>query len=164
MAIWTVHAPPAETPVAEAHDRTVIVREGFAWAALVFQPLWILWHRLWWVCLGWVAAVVAIAVLTRYSPVSAAVVEPLFLLWFAIVANDARRWTLARRGFRLVGIVHAASRDEAEKRWFDRAAAGGEMTARMASAPALTGVGLPRTVVPAGGVLPPVVGFAGGRP
>lgn len=163
MAIYTVHAPPEGLSAAEAHDRTQLIREGFSWAALIFQPFWILWHRLWWVLAGWVAALVAIAVLARFSPGSAAVIQPLFLLWFAIVAADARRWTLERRGWRLVGVVHAGRAEEAERRWFDGMAASAEMTRRMAASPQPPAITTQRTVVPSGGNLPPVVGFTGAR-
>jgi hypothetical protein len=157
-----VHAPATGAAGPDAHDRTVLIREGMNWAALVFQPLWILWHRLWWVLLGWLVAIVAIGALTRVSPAAAAVIEPLFLLWFGIVANDARRWTLERRGFALAGVVHAGNHDEAEKRWFDRVSETTGIARRMAAAVQPVPAAPPRPQARAS-MLPPVVGFPEAR-
>ncbi|MEJ1156957.1 DUF2628 domain-containing protein [Prosthecomicrobium sp. N25] len=163
MPIYTVHAPAGATGP-EVHDRTVLVREGFSWAALIFQVFWILWHRLWWVLAGWLAAFAAIAAVSRFSPASGSVLEMLFFVWFATVANDARRWTLERRGLGLAGVVHAPNTDEAEKRWFDRlAGAALDMTRRMASPPPAAPAARPPRLVPPGGALPPVVGFPEAR-
>ena len=43
MALWSVHLPRALPP--EAAESAVFVRDGFAFWAVVFGPLWFLRHR-----------------------------------------------------------------------------------------------------------------------
>lgn len=159
MAIYTVHAPPAGGTHAEDADRMVFVPERGSWIALVAAPIWILWHRLWTVFLLWLLAMVACDLVAIFAdPIAGLVLAVLFTLWFALVANDARRWTLERRGWTLAGIVHAHDRDDAERHFFQKLAARLGPAAR-APDPRPTA---PRTVIPGGG-LPPVVGFPEAR-
>ena len=46
MAIYVVMEPPVAN-AAEAAERAVLVRDGFAFLAFLVPPLWLLWHRLW---------------------------------------------------------------------------------------------------------------------
>lgn len=162
MGIWTVHTPPGAAEARPAQDHTVFVREGFNFAALVLGPLWVLWHRLWLVLALWLAGTVAIATLDRLVPGSAGVVMPLFALWFALSANDFRRWTLARRGWPMAGIVHAASRELAEKRFFETAR--DDLTAKLSAATRPLPFAVARGPAPQPGGLPPVIGFPEARP
>ena len=61
MALWSVHLPRALPP--EAAERAVFVRDGFAFWALVFGPLWFLRHREWLGLVGWLvlAALIRVA-------------------------------------------------------------------------------------------------------
>ena len=64
MLTFTVHEPP--NPPADRVDRAeglVFIKDGFAWFAALFAPLWLLMHRLWWALLGYVvlAAVLQLA-------------------------------------------------------------------------------------------------------
>jgi hypothetical protein len=106
-----------------------LVRDGFSWGDLVFQLLWSLYRRLWWVSLGLVALAVALALLqaaigdaTWIAAVNVA--EAVALGWYAC---DLRRWELTRKGFRAVDIVRARRLGEAEElaiaRWAERDAA-----------------------------------------
>jgi hypothetical protein len=54
MAVYTVHEP-SPTPEESAPDpeRFIFVRDGFSFAAFLFGPLWMLWHRMWLVCFGY---------------------------------------------------------------------------------------------------------------
>lgn len=120
MAIYTVHAPPGEDPPAHRAEDVRFVREGFSVWALVLPGVWFLWNRMWLVFLGWLAAMVAFEFAGRalpgpYVPLAAA----LFCLFLALEARDLLRWTLERRGWRLVGVVEGGDRDVAERRFFD---------------------------------------------
>jgi hypothetical protein len=124
MPVYTVHAPGAAVNADEAAERSEFVPEKFSWVALFFAPFWMLWHGLWLVFLGWAVVEVGIALLGVYGSVAAAsLLSPLWSLFFALVANDLRRWTLDRRGYRLAGIVCGANRTEAEIRYFSGLAA-----------------------------------------
>ncbi len=126
MTVYCVLLPPGADPVRPtqaAAERVAFVKEGFCWPALFIPVIWLLWHRMWLVLLGYIAVVVAIeiaVVLTGLSSDGAihGVVAVLFALLFACEANGLRRWTLERRGWRLFGVANGSRRDEAEARFF----------------------------------------------
>lgn len=121
MATWTVHARDADLAAAVTGDRLKILREGFSWGALLVPFLWTLWNRLWLVFVGWLAITVAIQVIEM--KVNASVGGALsiaFVIWFALAARDLQRWTLERRGWRLVAVVEARDVVEAEARFVSK--------------------------------------------
>ena len=116
--LYTVHE--RGVPVGADPD-VVLVREGFAWGAAIFGPLWFLVHRLWLaalvdlVLIGIVGELLAL--IDPSDPIEAAASLGLALLtgW---LAPEAWRWTLARRGYGLTRIVGGRNRDAAERRLF----------------------------------------------
>ena len=122
MAVYTVHQPPARhaDPLPEA-ERIVFVQDGFSFWAFLVAPLWMLWHRMWLVLLGYV--VVLAAVDTALSAIGASrtaisVIGLFISLLVGLEASTLRRLSLRRRGFRNVGIVSGADREDAERRFF----------------------------------------------
>lgn len=144
MAVYTVLEPPSSPDLAVDAERVLFVREGFSWAALLVPALWLVWHRLWLVGLGWAAVVVALQLgagrLGGPMPLIAGIG---FGLVFAFEANALRRWTLERRGYRFSGVVAGANRDECERRFFATWLIG----RRLAAPPPAAG---PWTAAPAG--------------
>ncbi|MBH0238771.1 DUF2628 domain-containing protein [Methylobrevis albus] len=119
MKLYTVHLPP-ETPAAKAADKALFIRDGFSWFALVLPFVYVLWHRMWWVLLGVVAAAGAIEVAARAAgPAAGTILSIVFALAFATEANGLRRWTLARKGWRYAGTTVGGSLEEAERRFFE---------------------------------------------
>jgi hypothetical protein len=160
MATWTVHAPEGDLGEAIAADRLVFTREGFAWVALFLPFLWAPFHRLWLVFLAWLGVSVGIeAIDLLVSDVAGTVLSAAFSLWFAATAFDLKRWTLERRGWRLVGLTNGSDLDEAEARFFAKVAGakGGIVVMPPPPPPA------PRFETPLTPPrdLPPIVGFAG---
>lgn len=126
MIAYTVHEPAPEAgrrehdPVARA-ERIAFVKEGFAWPALFFQPLWLAYHRLW----GWLAGFLALALGLPLAAAAlgagaalAGVLAAAIVIVFAFFANDLLRASLARRGYRLVAAVHGRTRLDCERRFF----------------------------------------------
>ncbi|MER2604490.1 MAG: DUF2628 domain-containing protein [Siculibacillus sp.] len=121
MATWTVHARDGDVERAVATDGLVLLREGWSWPAFLVPFVWAPWNRLWLVFLGWLAATVAIQGLDHWAGGSVgAIVSFAFMFWFALEANELRRWTLERRGFALVGLIEAGDAVEAEARFLTR--------------------------------------------
>lgn len=119
MAIFSVHLPGNATSGTVA-DRAVFVREGFAFWALLFGPLWFLRHREWLGLVGWLVIAALINVAERWTgPVTAGGFELILAITTGVVANDIRRLTLALRGFRESVVVEGQSREAAERRFFD---------------------------------------------
>lgn len=120
MKLYTVHAPPAgqgdgaSDPLAFA-----FVKEGFCWPALFLPVIWILFRRLWLVLLVYLAIVLAFTVAgLRFDGPALAAAGVLFAFLFALEANELRRWTMARRGWRFLGVAEGRNRTEAELRFF----------------------------------------------
>ncbi|SLN18433.1 DUF2628 domain-containing protein [Oceanibacterium hippocampi] len=119
MRIYTAHYRPGR-PL--DGDGLVLVREGFAWWALLVPPLWALYHRLWLVALLFVilSSALSLAVPLLHLDTNGASLAMLGLnLLFAMSANDLRRWTLGRRGYRELGVVGGRDIGAAEQRLID---------------------------------------------
>lgn len=119
MAMFSVHLPGNVAPEIAA-DRAVFVQDGFAVWALLFGPLWFLWHREWLGFVGWIALAAVITVAEGWlGPVTTGGFEIILAIATGVVANDVRRLTLWLRGFRETGVVEGQSREAAERRFFD---------------------------------------------
>lgn len=114
MATYLAFAPAGATPDRDV-ERMTVVKDGFSWPALIFALPWAVYHRLWWVTLGLVVAMVGLLVLAETLggeiawPAFAA-----FALLFALEANALRRWTIHRAGFEPVALVEARDAEDAE--------------------------------------------------
>lgn len=128
MPVFTVHAPVRAGAVdTAATDRFVFVRDGFhLWAAL-FGALWFAVHRLWLALLGYLVIVLALAFGLWALKVGSDVRTMVMLLVALLTGFEASslwRWTLSRGKWRQLDMVVADSRETAERRFFDRWAAG----------------------------------------
>ena len=108
MLLYTLH----ERPVAGGEDRDVVlVKEGFCWPAFALPPLWGLYRRLWLGVLVYLALALVLAGAVELAAVDR-ISETALALGLAILvgaeANDWRRRSLARRGYRPRGVVAGA--------------------------------------------------------
>jgi hypothetical protein len=123
MAVYTVHEPPP-TPEESAPDpeRFIFVRDGFSFAAFLFGPLWMLWHRMWLVCFGYVI-VASILEFALHSVGASTGMTTLAGFLLALLngfeAPSLRRFALARRRWASVGIIVGDNLESAEQRFFD---------------------------------------------
>ena len=110
MRIYTAHLHQAAPPV--------VVREGFAWGALILGPFWLLAQR------AWIAGVLALAAWFVVSALPGAALRlpcALALAWaLGLWGNDLLRGALARRGYLLAHVVAAADADAALARLLAR--------------------------------------------
>ena len=118
MRLYTVHSRaggPAGDP------DVVLVKEGFCWPAFIVPVIWALYQRQWW---GVVAYLVVAAVLGAAIELAglAEAVQTVAMLGLSLLvgwsANDWRRWTLERQGYRECGVVSGETLIEAERRLF----------------------------------------------
>jgi Protein of unknown function (DUF2628) len=123
MAVYTVHEPPLKRDqTAPDPERFVFVRDGFAFWAFLLAPLWMLRHRMWLVFFGYLVLTIALQVGLRALGTSPAVsvLVSLLIAWLVgLEAATLRRFTLARRRWKNVGIVVGDDREAVERRFFD---------------------------------------------
>ena len=101
MLTFTVHEPP--NPPADRVDRAeglVFIKDGFAWFAALFAPLWLLMHRLWWALLGYVALAAALQLAQKFGVLTETTTGLMMLALNLLVGFEAgtlRRWALDRK-------------------------------------------------------------------
>ena len=124
MPVYTIHAPRAAGPEADiAPDRFKFVRDGFHFWAFIAGLIWLVWHRMWWALLGYIAlSIVGEIGLSMLGASSATrmIVMALFALLMGFEAASVRRWSLSRGKWRQVDIVVADDEESAERRFFER--------------------------------------------
>jgi hypothetical protein len=107
---YTVQRPPYP-------GSAVLLPEGFSWGALVFGPIWFLWHGL------WMSALLLLLVQMALSGAMDFFGVPLAVAWMpsacvsVLVGFNARDWwrlMLDRQDFTFVGVVMSTSLEKAE--------------------------------------------------
>ncbi len=117
MRLYTVH----QNPDPLSGNDLVFVKEGFCWPALLFPLLWPLWHRLWLVTLLVLVASGVIDAVTMeldWPETMVGVLTLALVVLYAAEANDLRRWTLRRGGWRELGVASGRTLADAEQRFF----------------------------------------------
>ena len=118
MAIYVAMEPPAAN-AAEAAERAVLVRDGFAFLAFLVPPLWLLRHWL------WIEAAIAFAVCVGVTALAGmaglgltgAALSLLVSIYVGLEGQGLRINALRRRGWRDWGVVEASNAGEAEIRY-----------------------------------------------
>ncbi len=132
MAVYTVHQPPVKKyETSPDPEQFVFVRDGFSFWAFLFGPLWMLRHRMWLVLLGYVVLVVAMSFAMRtFGASGSAKLFAGFLvaILIGIEAGTLRRFTLARRRWKNIGVIVGDDRDSAERRFYDSWSKGETLT------------------------------------
>jgi hypothetical protein len=123
MPVFTVHEPPRRAADAVPDpERIVFVREGFSFWALLFTVLWMARYRMWVVLVLYLVIAGIVETALRLAGVGVAGIALAGLAIALLVGMEAatlRRFALRRRGFRDIGIVSGADREDAERRFFD---------------------------------------------
>ena len=146
MSVYTVHEPPLRAGAAASDvERFAFVRDGFSWWAFLFAPLWMLWHRMWLVLIGYVAilgGLEAVVSLFGGSVAIAGLISFLISLLVGLEAGTLRRFTLSRRGWKNLGLVSGDDLEDAERRFFDA------WVRRSAAQPVTSSSSTPASTVP----------------
>ncbi len=114
MASYVVLTPPDDP---EAPERAEIIRDGFAWLALIIPLLWLLWHRLWFAAalllLAAVGIVAGMDTLPTWSPAFFAAAV-LLSLYVALEGNGLRIARLERQDWQVETVIEAPNGATAE--------------------------------------------------
>ncbi|MEO1265324.1 MAG: DUF2628 domain-containing protein, partial [Pseudomonadota bacterium] len=123
MKSYTVHERPK--PLADRIDRAadlVFIKDGFNFLAFIAAPVWMIVNRLWMVLFIYLVIMAALLLATDALGIAPGIRSALTLGLSALVgfeADSLRRWTLARRGWSLVGSVTGESLDVCQRRFFE---------------------------------------------
>lgn len=110
----------AERP--DPADRVELVREGFSLFAFLFHVLWLLYNRLWIPAAGFVLLIGLLGYVGEtfhLSQITISAVQLFLQLMLGFVACDVKGWNLARRGYRMTGVVAAETELHAQRRYYD---------------------------------------------
>lgn len=121
MRYYTVHHTSTEPgEILQSGDTAVFVKEGFSFSALVAQPFWLVYHRLWVAAALYTAVLGLVFALMRALGISIGfgLVFAAIMLLFAFEAGDIRRYFLWTKGQRTVGIATGRTLNDAEARFF----------------------------------------------
>jgi hypothetical protein len=122
MPTYTVHAPPPRASATEGDpERFVFVRDGFHFWAFLLGPLWLLLRRLWLLLVLYLAVIGVLGgllVLVRAPTIVQVLVGLLIALLIGFEAASLWRWTLERRGWRMIGFAVGDDEEVAERRFF----------------------------------------------
>lgn len=102
-------------------EQAVFVADRWSWTALVFGPLWLLYHRQWLAFVLFVLLLAAISVLglqLGLHPAAISALGSLANLWLALEGNALVSAGLTRSGKPVRAVITAATLDEAEARFF----------------------------------------------
>jgi hypothetical protein len=110
MRCWTVHAGVADEP-------PELLREGFAWGAALFGPLWLLANRLWLAAGAVLLALILLALLPVAAALPGGLLLALLLGWHG---RDLQRMKLARQGRPVLHVVLERDAERALRRVLDQ--------------------------------------------
>lgn len=118
MKLYTVHHNPARS---DPDDQYVFVKEGFNWPAFFVPIVWLIYRGQ---VLGIIAYLVVMSVLIGVFELLAITDEISFVCSLGISfligaeANDWRRASLTRNGYRVIEVVSGQTMVEAETHFF----------------------------------------------
>ena len=123
MRVYTAHIHPRRRDADGIADRDIVlVKEGFCWPALFFSVIWAIWKGLWLVALLFLLLQAALSFFFSVflvGTLTQVVLSLVLAIAIGFFANDLRRWTLSRRGFRDADVVAERNLIAAERRFFE---------------------------------------------
>jgi len=154
MSVFTVHEPPLRAADSAPNpERFTFVRDGFYFWAFALTPLWMLWHRMWLVLLIYLIVAVGADSAMHYAGIGSGgvvVFQLVISLLIGFEASTLRRFTLARRGWKNVGVVAGDGVEAAERRFFDAWAVAANKAGERPSASSAAPPSSPRAAQPSG--------------
>lgn len=108
----------------DAERDLILVKEGFSWPAFLFTFLWALATRMWWPAIAIFAVVMLAGTIVETLGVNEtvqALVTIALSLEVGFIGNDIRRWQLDQQGFTEAGVVTGKNKDDALRRFLERA-------------------------------------------
>jgi hypothetical protein len=123
VSSYTVHERPGVGATRlERGEELVFVKDGFSWGAALLGPFYFALRGQWLGLLAYIAAAVVLSLVLTAVGAEDDWISWAFLLLNIVAgfeANELKRWSLARAGWREIGTVSGAGLEEAERRFFE---------------------------------------------
>lgn len=123
MLVFTVHEPPAAPPDRlDRAEQIVFVRDGFSLVATALGPFWLLFNGLWLAAAIALTTTVTLVVALYAGGAGSAWIVAVLAAIHLVIGFEGRnieRWTLARRGWSMLGSVSGRDVEECERRFFE---------------------------------------------
>ncbi len=122
MKTYTVFAPKNDDR--SFKDRVAdyrFVKEGYAFWAAIFGPLWLLAKQMWLEALAYfigLSILLSILQLAGLNEIGSSLFVFLVSIIFALFARDIEAMHLERQGFKMVSLVTGKSFSECEEKYF----------------------------------------------
>ena len=115
MSIYVVYFNP------EKQEKSLIlVKEGFSWAVVVFNWLWVIYKNIWWL----MGIGVCINIVTGYLytdfPKESIIAQIISCFFLGLFADDLYAYHLERQGYKLKDVIFAVSKEDAELKYYSR--------------------------------------------
>jgi hypothetical protein len=123
MAVFTVYVLSTNGRSVAAADCVHVISDRFGWLALLFGPIWLAWHRLWWGLLAYGLAVAILALAAHALQLSSGTVFLALLIigiFIGLEGGALRDFSLVRGGYRIADLISAPNREVAESEFFRR--------------------------------------------
>jgi hypothetical protein len=124
MKVYTAHSKTAPSgDLARDTDRLVFVKDGFSIWAAVFPFLWFVINRMWIPLLAYLALSIGFRALAQGMGLSDGSIFPIAVVLGLLIgfeANSLHRWSLSAKGYRLVSIGSGTTREECERRVYEK--------------------------------------------
>ena len=117
MAIYSAYIAP-DGRSTDTQTDFKLVSDRKAVLALIFPPLWLIWHRLWLELLVYFCVWAVIAALASWQPgIAVAYLSALPGFYLLLEGNELIRRKLERDGWEFAGVYDAENPEEAELRF-----------------------------------------------
>ena len=119
MNTYCIYLPPNGTRDTDKTNAKFLV-DGKSLFAVLAPPLWLIWYRMWWGLVIYLA-LLAILALLFFTPLREAVLYLSAIpgIYLMLEGNELLRQKHERQGWRFVGVVQGHDIGEAELRYFE---------------------------------------------
>ena len=122
--IYTIHmnntdVAPVDDGVEDGRfDSVVAIPESTAKWAIVFPPLWLAWHKLWWPLVVYLLiGLLASAAFVAFQSLAILLLAGLPGMYLFLEGHQLRRYGLETRGYKLIDVVEASDETAAINRF-----------------------------------------------
>ncbi len=103
------------------NKKTILIEESFSFLALIFQVIWLVYHKIWLQAFIYIALRAAVYFATNYNLIIGELAIALEIIFAFTIGIFAKTWyieKLKKNNFKLHSIVVALNEDQARLRYY----------------------------------------------